>query len=297
MFGGLIGAGVRASVRVNGGTLTTSQRSMATLKDLKMRMDSVSNIAKITSSMKMVSTAKFKQAERALKPARTYGAANQALFDAVELVGENAEAKKPLAILISSDRGLCGGIHSNVSKKAKALLEDRDYQLAIVGDKPKAQMNKGYSEKIVVHMNEIGRTPPTFDEALFVAQQILEAVPDYDGGVIVYNEFVSALAYNTKTSAIQGKETLEWSEKMAPYEVEGDKVLPWYHEFQLANSIYHALKEAAASEQSTRMSAMDNATNNANDMISALNLTYNRTRQAVITRELIEIISGASALE
>lgn len=288
---------VRAGASASRSTVVTQQRTMATLKDLKMRMDSVSNIAKITSSMKMVSTAKFKQAERTLQPARAYGKANQALFKAVGVDSEDVEAKKPVAIVVSGDRGLCAGIHSNVSKKARALLEDKHYDLCIIGDKAKTQLNKQHGDKLAVHFNAIGRTPPTFDEASFIAEEILKARPDFDGGVLIYNHFQSAIAYHTTVVDLHGAETLKWNEKFAPYEVQGDDILPWFHQFNLASTIFHALKEGATSEQSTRMSAMDNATTNAGDMISALNLTYNRTRQAVITRELIEIISGASALE
>jgi len=273
-------------------------RGYATLKEIKTRLTSVTNIQKITKSMKMVATSKFKQAERQLASARVLGAANDALSKVTGLQSEESSTK-PIAVLITSDRGMCGGVHSAVSKAAKKLVAEKDHDLFIVGDKAKALLINHHAKKFSVHINEIGRLPPTFDEALFVAQEILKVKPDFENGVIIYNRFQSAIAYDTVVEPIFGLQTMKASPEMLEYGAEeaDEDVVEFFHEYSLACKIFAAIKEGACSEQSARMTAMDNATNNSEDMIKNLNLTYNRTRQAVITRELIEIISGASALE
>lgn len=278
--------------------LMVQSRGMATLKEIKSRLTSVTNIQKITKSMKMVATSKFKQAERQLGPARALGAANDTLASVADLKNEES-SEKPIAVLITSDRGMCGGVHSAVSKSAKALLGSVDHDLFIVGDKAKAQLVSGHQDKFSLHVNEIGRLPPTFDEALFIAQEILKIKPNFQSGVIIYNRFQSAIAYDTVKEPLFGLDTIKGSPEMLPYgaDEEDEDVVGFFHEFNLACKVYSAIKEGACSEQSARMTAMDNATSNSEDMIKNLNLTYNRTRQAVITRELIEIISGASALE
>lgn len=277
-------------------------RGMATLKEIKNRLSSVTNIQKITKSMKMVATSKFKQAERQLVAARVLGTANDALANVTGLQSEESSAT-PIAVLITSDRGMCGGVHSAVSKSAKKLLSEKEHNLFVVGDKAKAQLIQLHKDKFHLHINEIGRLPPTFDEALFVAEEILKAAPSFEKGVIIYNRFQSAIAYDTVQEPIYGLQTMKAAPEMLQYgmdEYAGDAdedVVEFFHEYSLACKIYAAIKEGACSEQSARMTAMDNATNNSEDMIKTLNLTYNRTRQAVITRELIEIISGASALD
>jgi len=287
-----------SSIAARAAPMVVQTRGMATLKEIKTRLGSVTNIQKITKSMKMVATSKFKQAERQLGPARILGAANDTLATVTGLQSEES-SEKPIAVLITSDRGMCGGVHSAVSKAAKKLLGDSDHDLFILGDKAKAQLVSQHQDKFNVHINEIGRLPPTFDEALFVAQEILKVKPNFDNGVIIYNRFQSAIAYDTVTEPIFGLNTMKAAPEMLEYGADeaDEDVVEFFHEYTLACKIYSAIKEGACSEQSARMTAMDNATNNSEDMIKTLNLTYNRTRQAVITRELIEIISGASALE
>jgi len=286
------------SIAARAAPVVFQQRGMATLKEIKTRLGSVTNIQKITKSMKMVATSKFKQAEKQLTAARVLGAANDTLSSVTGLSPEES-SEKPIAVLITSDRGMCGGVHSAVSKSAKKMLETQDHELFILGDKAKAQLVGKYVDKFSLHVNEVGRLPPTFDEALFVAQEILKVKPNFQSGTIIYNRFQSAIAYNTVNEPIYGLETMKNSPEMVEYGADetDEDVVEFFHEFTLACKVYSAMKEGACSEQSARMTAMDNATNNSEDMIKALNLTYNRTRQAVITRELIEIISGASALE
>lgn len=269
-----------------------SARGMATLKDIETRLKSVKNIKKITSSMKMVSAAKFSRSERALKPARAYGIGANALYEKNEI---NMEGDKEVVVALSSDRGLCGGIHSSISKAIKAHTAGNAPQIVIVGDKVKAQLQKLYSQQFVATFNGAGKNPAKFEDASNVASEVLAL--DYDKVSVFYNKFVNVVSYKTDNLPVPSLGAIEATDSILVYDEVDSEVLRSYQEFTLANIIHAALKEQEASEQSARMNAMENATRNAGEMIDSLTLQYNRTRQAVITRELIEIISGANALD
>lgn len=145
--------------------------------------------------------------------------------------------------------------------------------------------------------NEIGRLPPSFLDAARIANAILNSGYDFTHGQIIFNKFKSVVSYSCASVPIFSVKAVESSDKLAVYDSLDADVLKDYLQYSLASLIYYAMKESACSEQSSRMTAMDNASKNAGEMIDKLTLTFNRTRQAVITRELIEIISGASALE
>jgi len=271
----------------------TSARGMATLKDIEMRLKSVKNIRKITSSMKMVSAAKFSRAERALKPARVYGTGAASLYEKNEF----EHGKDRLVVAISSDRGLCGGIHSGIGRHLKALQLSGEAvsKSIIVGDKAKAILVKTMGDTFLATFNNVGKKPASFSDALDIAEEILSH--DFESADIVYNDFVNVVSYKCKTKLVPSLATVESNEAIYMYDEVDSEVLRCYQEFTLANMVHHAIKEQEASEQSARMNAMENATRNAGEMIDSLTLQYNRTRQAVITRELIEIISGANALD
>lgn len=144
---------------------------------------------------------------------------------------------------------------------------------------------------------QIGRIPPSFLDAAKIAIQILESGYEFTHGQIIYNKFKSVVSYSCASVPIFSLKTIESSDKLVAYDSLDADVIKDYLEYSLASLIYYTMKESACSEQSSRMSAMDNASKNAGEMIDKLTLTFNRTRQAVITRELIEIISGAAALE
>jgi len=275
-------------------TLTPSAtRGMATLKDIEMRLKSVKNMKKITSSMKMVSAAKFARAERALKPARAYGTGAASLYEKNEF---GTDGNDTLLLALSSDRGLCGGIHSSVGKLVKAAnAETPITKTIIVGDKAKAILQKVIGDSFLSTFNNVGKKPASFTDALNITEEILSH--DFDAVKIVYNRFVNIVSYKTEEKQIPSLESLESNDAIYAYDEVDSEVLRCYQEFTLANIIYHSLKECEASEQSSRMSAMESATKNAGEKIDDLTLQFNRTRQAVITRELIEIISGASALD
>lgn len=271
---------------------------MATLKEIRMRLKSVTNIQKITKSMKMVSAAKYSKAERDLKSARPYGAGAQAFYERAEIKQDEGKPKH-LVVALTSDRGLCGGVHSSICKTIKSDLEEKagaETKLVLIGDKAKAQLQKGYGQNVLVSFNNIGKKPPSFLDASFLAQSIIGLDYEYDVGTLYFNRFRSVISYRTTKLPIPREQTVKEGEKLSLYDSLDDEVIQSYHEFQFASLIFFTLKEAACSEQSARMTAMEAASKNAGEMIDKLTLTFNRTRQAVITRELIEIISGAAAL-
>jgi F-type H+-transporting ATPase subunit gamma len=273
------------------------QRGMATLKQISMRLKSVKNIQKITQSMKMVSAAKYTRAERDLKQARPYGEGAKQFYERAEVAPVEKEAKS-LFIAITSDRGLCGACHSGVSRHIRAeLAKSPDTKIVCVGDKSRGILSRLFGKNILMVANEIGRLPPTFLDAAKLANAILNLGYDFTDGKIVYNKFKSVVSYSCKELPVFSLSAVENSPKLPVYDSLDADVIQCYLEYSLASLLFFTMKEGACSEQSSRMTAMDNASKNAGEMIGKLTLTFNRTRQAVITRELIEIISGAAALE
>jgi len=280
------------------------QRGFATLKDISIRLKSVKNIQKITKSMKMVAAAKYAKAERDLKGARAYGVGARAFFDNIDPKNEGDDKaaddkQKQLLVLITSDRGLCGAVHTSIAKEAKNILNnagDKEIKLVAIGDKAKGSLQRIYGKHFLLSGNEIGRQPPTFEDASIAAKAILESGFEFDKGYIIYNRFKTVVSYQTSKLPILPLEAIKQKENLNTYDSVDDDVLQSYNEYSLAQLIYYAMKESATSEQSSRMTAMDGASKNAGEMIDKLTLQFNRTRQAVITRELIEIISGAACV-
>ncbi|GJE93092.1 ATP synthase F1 gamma [Phanerochaete sordida] len=271
-------------------------RNMATLREIEMRLKSVRNIEKITKSMKLIASTKLNKAQRALQAGKEYGLANSEVFQ--HAPAENV-GKRKLFIVISSDKGMCGGIHSSVSKATRRAFKEQDVDadspIAVVGDKSKGQLSRTLAENLVITFNQIGRDVPTFADAAGVADLIIKSGVQYDSIAIVYNKFVSAISYESDIVEVETAEALKESPGFKAYEME-EEVTNDLAEFALANAIYAALVEGHACEISARRNAMDNASKNAGDMIANLQLKYNRGRQAAITNELVDIITGASAL-
>lgn len=268
-----------------------------------MRLKSVKNIQKITKSMKMVAAAKYAKAERDLKGARAYGIGAKAFFENIDPQHEGAtktESQKQLLVLVTSDRGLCGGVHNAISKEAKAIIAEagsqKDIRVVCIGDKSRNTLQRTHASNFLLTGNDIGRTPPTFDDASIAAKAILESGFEFDEGMILYNRFKTVVSYQTSRMPIMTFDNLKKKEALLTYDSVDDDVLQSYNEYSLAQLIYYAMKESATSEQASRMTAMDGASKNAGEMIDKLTLAFNRTRQAVITRELIEIISGAACV-
>jgi F-type H+-transporting ATPase subunit gamma len=283
---------------------------MATLREIELRLKSVRNIEKITKSMKMIASTKLAKAQRAMAAGKEYGIANSEVF--AHATSGTATANKKLFLVISSDKGLCGGIHSSVSKAtrrafagsaespllnedSKPVEVDSATPIMVIGDKSKMQLSRSLGGNLALTFNQIGRDVPTFADAAGVADLIIKSGIPYDSVVIVYNKFVSAISYEPGTMVVRGEAGLKESEGFKAYEMEDDFTKD-LAEFSLANAIFAALTEAHACEISARRNAMDNASKNAKDMITSLQMKYNRGRQAVITNELIDIITGASAL-
>lgn len=271
---------------------------MATLKLIQTRLKSIKNIQKITKSMKMIAAARYTKAERELRPARAYGGGATALYEKAE-IEPDLEKPEHLLIGISSDRGLCGGIHSGVAKAIRASIDGKadgiNSKIVSVGEKVRSQLSRTHKENLALAVNEYGRKPPSFVEASKIASEILN-LGEFDSGEIFFNKFRSVVSYRTSTQPLISFDTLKGAEKMTVYDDVDEDILRNYNEFQLASVLYYCMMESNCSEQSSRMTAMDSATKNAGEMIDKLTLKFNRTRQAVITRELIEIISGAAAL-
>ncbi|KAL2912294.1 atp3 gamma subunit of the F1 sector of mitochondrial F1F0 ATP synthase [Polyrhizophydium stewartii] len=268
-------------------------RNMATLKEISVRLKSISNIAKITKSMKMIASTKVTRAQRTMEQARVFGEAATAILKYVEV-----EPKKDnvVVVTVSSDRGLCGGIHSSVSKATKRFLAaNPSASSAILGQKAKSQVQREYRDNIFLSFDGVTKNAPTWFEAALIGDAILSAKPEYESASIIYNRFKSVIAFETESLSIPSVKSLASAPKLAAYEYDDD-LLKNFEEFTIANTLYWAIAEGYASEMSAKRTAMENATKNAGEMIQKLTLTYNRSRQATITNELIDIITGASAM-
>lgn len=250
--------------------------------------------------MKMVSAAKYSKAERDLKSARAYGVGAQRFFENIGSSEVEKEKRKHLLILMTSDRGLCGAVHSAITKEAKYMLNTKpaevEYKLVLIGDKAKAALSRLYAKDILFTCNDIGKHPPTFADASAAARAILNSGYEFEIGHIIYNRFKTVVSYQTSKLPLLPLQAIKSVDKLSVYDSLDEDVLLSYSEYSLAQLLYYAMKESATSEQSSRMTAMEGATKNAGDMIDKLTMQFNRTRQSVITRELIEIISGAAAV-
>ncbi|XP_046977328.1 ATP synthase subunit gamma, mitochondrial-like [Vanessa cardui] len=298
---------------------------MVQLKQVSLRLKSVKNIQKITKTMKMVSASKFTKAERELVSARPFGYGPQKFYESSHLIakvgkkddktkadapaetppegveGKDEKKVKRIYVAVTSDRGLCGGVHTGVARRIRRSLTTRSAdavanRLVCVGDKSRAMLRRQYSENMLINVKDIGRIAPVFKDASTIAAAIVQSGYMYDIGEIYYNKYFSPVKYEMTIIPFFTKSKIEAAPNMNAFDDVEDDQLESYSEWTFAALLFYALKESAASEQSARMAAMDNATKNADDMIRKLTLLFNRTRQAVITRELIEIISGAAAL-
>jgi F-type H+-transporting ATPase subunit gamma len=285
-------AGAAVSSRAAAPTAT-----FATLREIEDRLKSIKNIEKITKTMKIVASTKLTRAQRGMTESRKYGQTSNEVFESAETKPLEGEGKKKLVIVCSSDKGLCGGIHSGLSRYIRRRsLEDSNFDLVILGEKCRSQLQRTNAKDIVLNFAGIGKDVPTFAEAQAIADQIVMLPGDYSGVEILYNKFINAQSYEPTPIAAYSEEAIAASPNFSAFEVDED-VLSNLREYSLANSLFWALSEGHACEISARRNAMDNASKNAGDMISRYQILFNRTRQAVITGELVEIITGATASE
>lgn len=289
-----IRAGAAASTR----SVAPNAATFATLREIEDRLKSIRNIEKITNTMKIVASTKLNRATRAMQDSRAYGETSNTVFHEAETKPLEEGEKKSLIVVASSDKGLCGGIHSGMTKLVRRrLLEKSNCDIVVLGEKAKAQLGRSNANNIVLNFAGVGKDIPTFADASAIADQILQLGTDqYSDIQIVYNKFLNAQTYEPTSIEAFSTDAIVNSSNWAAFEID-DEELPNLQEYALTNSIYWALAEGHACEQSARRNAMDNASKNAGDMISRYQILFNRTRQAVITGELVEIITGAAASE
>jgi F-type H+-transporting ATPase subunit gamma len=297
---------------------------MPSLKDLRTRIRSVKQTQKITSAMKLVAASKFKRAQEQAEAARPF-AERMALMlanlaasvadpaGAPPLLAGTGQDEVHLLVVATADRGLCGGFNSSIVRGARQRireLRERGKQVKVlcVGRKGRDMLRRELGDTIVGTIEGVGRRRLEYAEAVQIAERIrgMYEAGEFDVCTIAFNRFRSAITQvltlqqlvPVQAAAMEETPVGEAGEVRAVYEFEPDEeaILKELLPRNLAVQIYGALVENAASEQGARMTAMDNATRNAGEMIDRLTLSYNRTRQAQITKELIEIVSGAEAL-
>jgi len=286
-------------------------------RDIQVRIRSVKGTQQITKAMKMVSAAKLRRAQEAVVAARPYAdkmadvLSSLALredADSHPLLAERGKGKA-LIVLITGDRGLCGGFNTNISKTAERFIREKgegfeSYELLIVGRKGNDYLKRRAGMEITkVHENLVGTGQVSYPTGALLGQEVIELYRsgDYDSVFLIYNAFQSAMTQvQTVTQLLpivpkvvdEGAQVTEYIYEPNATEVL-EEILPKHIEVQ----IFRSLLESAASEHGARMTAMDSASKNASEMIGKLTLQYNRARQAAITKELLEIISGAESIK
>ena len=292
---------------------------MPSLKDLKIRINTVKSTQKITSAMKMVASAKLKKAQEKAESGRPYATKMSSIVSTLAskvnkssgpklLFGNNSD-KNILIVAISADRGLCGGFNNNISKEVRRRVKELEndgkiVKLILVGRKVGSVLKREMGDKIIGSFTGIQGDNLTFTKVSPVSLQILSLFEEnnVDKVEMLYNRFQSVISQVvTKKQLIPAEvsdEKIEEEDQQTTYEYEPEEeiILNDLLPRNLSTQIYSALLESSAGELAARMTAMDNATRNAGELIDRLTLEYNRTRQAFITKELIEIISGAEAV-
>ena len=291
---------------------------MASLDDLKKRIASVKSTQKITKAMKMVAAAKLKRAQDSAEKGRPYSEKmNNIILNLSEGISDKENAPKLLSgtgkdqihlcVVMTSDRGLCGGFNSNIIKKAKSYFsrlssEGKELKIITVGSKGNDQLKRVFGDKIIENISFKNSKNANFFDAEKVSKIIIEKFQqeEFDVCTIFFNQFKNVITQIPQAQQIIPLKTdindKEKSEDNYEFEPDEDEILTNLLPKNISTQIFKAMLENSASEQGARMSAMDNATRNAGEMVDKLTIEYNRSRQAAITKELIEIISGAESL-
>ena len=291
---------------------------MASLDDLKKRIASVKSTQKITKAMKMVAAAKLRRAQESAEKGRPYSEKMNNIIlnlssgisdkeNAPKLLSGSGNDKVHLCVVMTSDRGLCGGFNSNIIKKAKSyfakLAEDgKELKIITVGSKGNDQLKRAYGDKIITNVSFKESKNANYFDAEKVGKMVIEkfGAEEFDVCTIFYNQFKNVITQIPQAQQIiplnvENSEE-DKSEDSYEFEPDEDEILSNLLPKNISTQIFKAMLENSASEQGSRMSAMDNATRNAGEMVDKLTIEYNRSRQAAITKELIEIISGAESL-
>ena len=293
---------------------------MATLKDLRNRIKSVKSTQKITKAMKMVAAAKLRKAQERAEKGRPYSDKMNSIISnlknsitdinsAPKLLVGNGKEKIHLCVVMTADRGLCGGFNTNICRKARTFFNEiiktgKELKIITIGSKGNDQLKRVYGKYIIDKISFKDLKQITINESDQVTSKIIEMFnsEQFDICTIFYNKFKSVISQEPQAQQIipiQSNEEIisnEQDKASYEYEPEEEEILENLLPKNISTQIFKAFLENAASEQGSRMSAMDNATRNAGELINKLTINYNRSRQAVITKELIEIISGAESL-
>ena len=292
---------------------------MPSLDDLKKRIKSVKSTQKITKAMKMVAAAKLRKAQESAEKGRPYSEKMQNIIlnltksindtqNAPKLLVGTGEDKKYLCVVLTADRGLCGGFNSNICKLAKSnfkkiLSEGKELKIITVGSKGLDQIKREYGNYVIKKFSFKDKKRISFNEADIIGQEIINLFnkKEFDKCILFYNNFKNVITQIPQAQQIipaEKEQSDDNDEKLISYEFEPDEdeILEDLLPKNISTQVFKALLENAASEQGSRMTAMDNATRNAGDLVDKLTINYNRSRQASITKELIEIISGAESL-
>ena len=292
---------------------------MPSLKDLKTRIESVKSTRKITKAMQMVAAAKLRRAQEAAEAGRPYAEKMAAVIgglaasvggsdSAPRLLAGTGQDQTHLLVVMTAERGLCGGFNSTIARLAKARIAEltaqgKTVKVLTVGKKGREQLRRDYANLLIGHvdLSEVKRVG--YENAAAIAKDVMARFDagEFDVATIFYNRFQSVISQIPTAQRIIPAVFEDAAEDVGaetPYDYEPSEeaILSDLLPIGVTTQIFTALLENGASEQGARMSAMDNATRNAGDMIDKLTIEFNRSRQAVITNELIEIISGAEAL-
>jgi len=273
----------------------------SSLKEVKVRIKSVTSIRKITKTMNMIATARLKQAQARMEKSRAF---YHSIGPVVEALPAPTEAPKThLLITVGSDKGLCGAINTSISKQVKNVMKEKEskganIQLNCIGDKVPGQLAREFGKKIIFTIGESSKKPMTFLGASLIANRILDA--EFDTATLFFNKFNTVISYSTLEKNFASPDNfLKRRGVFDSYEMEDDEYsyhIPDLIQYYTASLLFYAHVDGTAAELGARMSSMDNATRNAGEVIKRLTIMFNRRRQAAITTELTEIISGASAI-
>ena len=291
---------------------------MASLKELKDRIGSVKSTQKITKAKQMVAAAKLRRAQEAAEAARPYAERLEGVMsslaskvsinsDTPKLLAGTGKSEHHLMVVATSDRGLCGAFNTNIVKEARQKADEliaggKTVTFYLIGKKAKPAIKRVYPKSIDHHFDTSEIKNPEYDDAKEIAEDLVARLEDekFDVAWLFYSKFKSALVQEPQTQQLipvpvpEGEEG--GSNAAVDYEPDEEEILSELLPRNLSIQLFRALLENAASEQGASMTAMDNATRNAGELIEKLTIEYNRSRQAAITTELVEIISGAEAL-
>ena len=291
---------------------------MPSLKDLKTRINSVKSTQKITSAMKMVAAAKLRRAQDSAEKGRPYADRMQQIVNSLaskadpisapQLLVGNGKDNTHLLVVVSADRGLCGGFNGAITRQTRTEVarlrgESKTVKLLMVGRKSADALRRELGDSYIDSLEGIQGTAVEYADAASIGETVRNGFEagEFDVCTVIFNKFKSAISQEVTLKRLipaeVGEDTQDDDAGVSyEYEPDEEELLAAVLPRNISTQVYSALLESSAAELAARMTAMDNATRNAGDLIERLTLVYNRTRQATITKELIEIISGAEAV-